>query len=46
MEALKTVGHKQGRPRRFYNVANAVETVGGCVHAVSDTRKLGEAAGY
>lgn len=46
MEALEALGHQPGRARRFYNVVNAVEKVDGCVWAVSDARKLGEAAGF
>nr|XP_054587283.1 glutathione hydrolase 5 proenzyme [Nothobranchius furzeri] len=40
---LKSKGHKIGK---FYNVVNAVEKMGGCICAVSDARKHGEAAGF
>lgn len=46
IDALKALGHKPGGPRTFYNVVNAVEKVDGCIWAVSDARKQGEAAGF
>lgn len=46
IEDLKARGHSHGTAKRFYNVVNAVEKVDGCICAVSDARKLGEAAGY
>ncbi|XP_070689808.1 gamma-glutamyltransferase 5a [Pempheris klunzingeri] len=46
IEALKAMGHKQATAKNFYNVVNAVEKEDGCICAVSDARKLGEAAGY
>ncbi|CAJ1068115.1 gamma-glutamyltransferase 5a [Xyrichtys novacula] len=46
IEGLKAMGHTPGSPRLFYNVVNAVEKEDGCISAVSDARKLGEAAGY
>ncbi|KAM4578188.1 gamma-glutamyltransferase 5a [Fundulus diaphanus] len=46
IKALEALGHNQKQAARFYNVVNAVEKKGGCVCAVSDHRKLGEAAGY
>ncbi|XP_041856660.1 gamma-glutamyltransferase 5a [Melanotaenia boesemani] len=45
-EALKALGHNHDTAKKFYNVVNAVEKEDGCVCAVSDARKLGEAAGY
>ncbi|XP_029294830.1 gamma-glutamyltransferase 5a [Cottoperca gobio] len=46
IEALKVLGHKQYDDKMFYNVVNAVEKEDGCICAVSDGRKQGEAAGY
>ncbi|XP_041644082.1 gamma-glutamyltransferase 5a [Cheilinus undulatus] len=46
IEALMAMGHEQDTAKRFYNVVNAVEKEDGCICAVSDARKLGEAAGY
>ncbi|XP_008415765.1 gamma-glutamyltransferase 5a [Poecilia reticulata] len=46
IEALRALGHKNETASRFYNVVNAVEKKDGCICAVSDDRKLGEAAGY
>lgn len=46
IEALKALGHNQEAAKFFYNVVNAVEKEDGCICAVSDSRKLGEAAGY
>lgn len=46
IEALKALGHKQETAKHFYNVVNAVEKEDGCICAVSDARKLGDAAGY
>ena len=46
IEALKARGHEVKEAKKFYNVVNAVEKVDGCVSAVSDKRKDGEAAGY
>ncbi|KAM6945173.1 gamma-glutamyltransferase 5a [Lycodopsis pacificus] len=45
-KALEALGHKKINVSRFYNVVNAVERKDGCICAVSDVRKLGEAAGY
>lgn len=46
IEALKALGHTVETPKYFYNVVNAVEKEDGCIHAVSDSRKLGKPAGY
>ncbi|XP_071338345.1 gamma-glutamyltransferase 5a isoform X2 [Trachinotus anak] len=46
IEALKALGHNQQTAKNFYNVVNAVEKEDGCICAVSDARKLGQAAGY
>uniref|UniRef100_A0A1A7XQA0 Gamma-glutamyltransferase 5 n=1 Tax=Iconisemion striatum TaxID=60296 RepID=A0A1A7XQA0_9TELE len=46
IETLKARGHNPESPGKFYNVVNAVEKVDGCICAVSDKRKDGEAAGY
>lgn len=46
IEALKALGHNQETANHFYNVVNAVEKEDGCICAVSDARKLGQAAGY
>lgn len=46
IKALAALGHTQKTISRFYNVVNAVEREDGCICAVSDARKLGEAAGY
>uniref|UniRef100_A0A3Q3KRR9 Gamma-glutamyltransferase 5a n=1 Tax=Mastacembelus armatus TaxID=205130 RepID=A0A3Q3KRR9_9TELE len=45
-EGLINLGHKHETAGKFYNVVNAVEKDGSCIHAVSDARKLGKAAGY
>lgn len=45
-EDLKALGHEHKTALKFYNVVNAVEKVDGCICAMSDARKLGEAAGY
>uniref|UniRef100_A0A3Q2DXQ8 Gamma-glutamyltransferase 5a n=1 Tax=Cyprinodon variegatus TaxID=28743 RepID=A0A3Q2DXQ8_CYPVA len=46
IKELKALGHNQKEATRFYNVVNVVEKKDGCVCAVSDQRKKGEAAGY
>ncbi|XP_073322250.1 gamma-glutamyltransferase 5a [Pagrus major] len=46
IEALVALGHEQGTTKHFFNVVNAVEKQDGCICAVSDARKMGEAAGY
>lgn len=46
IEALKALGHNHQTAKKFYNVVNAVEKDDGCICAVSDARKMGEAAGY
>ncbi|KAF0022287.1 hypothetical protein F2P81_025463 [Scophthalmus maximus] len=46
IKALKALGHSQDTSSIFYNVVNAVEKEDGCICAVSDARKLGQAAGY
>ncbi|XP_068617139.1 gamma-glutamyltransferase 5a [Brachionichthys hirsutus] len=43
---LKALGHQHKSVHIFRNVVNAVEKTGGCICAVSDPRKRGEAAGY
>ncbi|XP_023658680.2 gamma-glutamyltransferase 5a [Paramormyrops kingsleyae] len=45
-KALEALGHTVGNQSYFYNVVNAISKVGPCIEAVSDSRKLGEAAGY
>lgn len=46
IEGLKMLGHKVGKWKFFLNVVNAVERENGCITAVSDSRKMGEASGY
>lgn len=46
IEGLRARGHKVGNWKYFLNVVNAVERESGCVSAFSDSRKMGEAAGY
>lgn len=46
MAALEALGHQRGEARKYYNVVNAVKKEDGCICAVSDSRKMGEAAGY
>ncbi|KAG7453968.1 glutathione hydrolase 5 proenzyme-like [Solea senegalensis] len=46
IEALKALGHHRETTGVFFNVVNAVEKDGDCISAVSDARKLGQAAGY
>ncbi|XP_074545966.1 glutathione hydrolase 5 proenzyme [Halichoeres trimaculatus] len=45
-KGLIRLGHKLGKSQFFLNVVNAVEKENGCIAAVSDRRKMGEAAGY
>ncbi|XP_046904404.1 gamma-glutamyltransferase 5a [Hypomesus transpacificus] len=45
-EALKALGHTVKSQNYFFNVVNAVKKEDGCIHAVSDSRKLGKPAGY
>ncbi|XP_037113743.1 gamma-glutamyltransferase 5a [Syngnathus acus] len=46
IEELKALGQKQKPMKKLFTVLNAVEKEGRCIRAVSDSRKLGEAAGY
>lgn len=46
IEDLRARGHKVGNWKYFLNVVNAVERENGCMSAFSDSRKMGEAAGY
>lgn len=46
IDGLKTLGHKRETAKFFYNVVNAIKMEDGCICAVSDARKQGEAAGY
>uniref|UniRef100_A0A8K9XI25 Glutathione hydrolase n=1 Tax=Oncorhynchus mykiss TaxID=8022 RepID=A0A8K9XI25_ONCMY len=46
VEDLKNFGHTVEDQKYFYNVVNAVEKDIGCIQAVSDSRKMGKAAGY
>ncbi|KAM9544598.1 gamma-glutamyltransferase 5a [Salvelinus alpinus] len=46
VEDLKNFGHTVEVQKYFYNVVNAVEKDIGCIKAVSDSRKMGKAAGY
>ncbi|XP_054468211.1 glutathione hydrolase 5 proenzyme [Anoplopoma fimbria] len=45
-DGLGALGHKSGKWKYFMNVVNAVEKENGCIVAVSDSRKMGESAGY
>ncbi|KAJ8346647.1 hypothetical protein SKAU_G00280480 [Synaphobranchus kaupii] len=45
-ERLQEHGHLVGKLAHFFNVVNAVTKEEGCISAMSDHRKLGEAAGY
>uniref|UniRef100_A0A4W6F305 Gamma-glutamyltransferase 5a n=1 Tax=Lates calcarifer TaxID=8187 RepID=A0A4W6F305_LATCA len=44
--ALKYMRHNRTAAEDFYNVVNAVEKEDGCICAVSDARKEGQASGY
>lgn len=47
VEELKALGHSVGGSRLFFNVVNGLEQkAGGCIAAVSDSRKGGQPAGY
>ncbi|KAM6984866.1 glutathione hydrolase 5 proenzyme [Aplochiton taeniatus] len=46
IEALRALGHKVQHWEYFFNVVNAVAKEDGCISAVSDSRKMGQAAGY
>ncbi|XP_058492014.1 glutathione hydrolase 5 proenzyme-like isoform X2 [Solea solea] len=46
IEALKALGHQRETTSMLISVVNAVEKDGDCISAVSDARKLGQAAGY
>ncbi|XP_077378121.1 gamma-glutamyltransferase 5a isoform X2 [Festucalex cinctus] len=46
IEDLKARGQKHKNAKKFFIVVNAVEKENGCISAVSDSRKMGEAAGY
>ncbi|XP_066506443.1 glutathione hydrolase 5 proenzyme isoform X3 [Hoplias malabaricus] len=46
IEQMKHRGHTVKSWKYFLNVVNAVERENGCITAVSDARKMGEAAGY
>ncbi|XP_041095967.1 glutathione hydrolase 5 proenzyme-like [Polyodon spathula] len=45
-EELRAMGHTVTESAHFFNVVNAVSRQRGCIAAVSDTRKMGVAAGY
>ncbi|KAL2099969.1 hypothetical protein ACEWY4_004363 [Coilia grayii] len=45
-EALLKYGHQDGNWKFFLNVVNAVTKEKGCIEAVSDHRKHGDASGY
>ncbi|KAM9307176.1 glutathione hydrolase 5 proenzyme [Pholidichthys leucotaenia] len=46
VDGLRTLGHTLGSWPYFVNKVNAVERENGCITAVSDSRKMGMAAGY
>ncbi|XP_051949632.1 gamma-glutamyltransferase 5a isoform X1 [Xyrauchen texanus] len=46
VESLNKSGHQIKAPLMFYNVVNAVSKINNCIEAVSDSRKMGKAAGY
>lgn len=46
MDGLKALGHKVEGWKYFFNVVNGLEKENGCIDAVSDKRKMGQAAGY
>lgn len=46
VKGIKALGHKVEDWRYFFNVVNGLEKDGGCIDAVSDARKMGQAAGY
>ncbi|KAK0141989.1 Glutathione hydrolase 5 proenzyme [Merluccius polli] len=43
---LKSLGHRVGHHEYFFNMVNAVAEQHGCITAISDSRKLGQASGY
>ncbi|XP_048875335.1 glutathione hydrolase 5 proenzyme-like isoform X2 [Brienomyrus brachyistius] len=46
VDKLKQLGHSLGSMNYSLNVVNAISREGSCISAMSDTRKLGKAAGY
>lgn len=46
VDGLKALGHKVEDWKYFFNVVNGLEKENGCIDAVSDKRKMGQAAGY
>ncbi|KAM3874296.1 glutathione hydrolase 5 proenzyme [Diretmus argenteus] len=46
IDGLRALGHKVEDWKYFFNVVNAVAKENGCITAVSDSRKMGQAAGY
>lgn len=46
VDGLKALGHKVEGWKYFFNVVNGLEKENGCIDAVSDKRKMGQAAGY
>ncbi|XP_056146571.1 glutathione hydrolase 5 proenzyme isoform X2 [Lampris incognitus] len=46
IDGLKALGHKVEDFEYFFNVVNAVAKENRCITAVSDRRKMGQAAGY
>ncbi|KAL4609609.1 gamma-glutamyltransferase 5-like [Arapaima gigas] len=46
MAGLRRLGHTEGNFSLFLNVVNAASKDGTCISAMSDTRKMGRAAGY
>lgn len=46
IDGLRALGHKVENWKYFFNVVNGLEEENGCIEAVSDTRKMGQSAGY
>ncbi|XP_003965539.2 glutathione hydrolase 5 proenzyme [Takifugu rubripes] len=46
VDGLKALRHKVRDWKYFFNVVNGLEKENGCIEAVSDKRKMGQAAGY
>ncbi|CAL8277594.1 unnamed protein product [Merluccius merluccius] len=43
---LQSLGHHMGDHKYFFNMVNAVAEQHGCITAISDIRKMGQASGY
>lgn len=46
IDGLKELGHIAGNQKYFFNVVNGINKENGCIEAVTDSRKMGQSAGY